>query len=135
PGRIIDREANFDRRLFNRDAREGLGLHGIGDGISNHNLIEAAKRHDISGARFLDGDARKLLKAVERPDLLIRGLVLADKLHVHLLLHATAADPANRDAPDVVVVDRVVNEDLKWRVGIALRSRYALDDGFEKRTQ
>ena len=132
--RGVHLEVHGQRRLVDRDGLEAFGGDRVADGDADVHIRQAGDGHDVAGAGAVD---RVALKAGEGQHLgdLARALVLIAVAHDNLLadLDRAAADAADADATDVRVVVQLRDLQLQRAVGIGLRGRRVLEDGFEQR--
>ena len=131
-GGIVDAEHHGERRRFDFGGDQRLGVDRIADGIGDVDGLQADQGDDVTGVGFLDVPSAQ---AVENLDLLNLGLdafaVAPDDGHLLAGADSAVEDPADADAPDVIVVQDAADLDLEGFVGIAMRSGDELQECFE----
>mgnify|MGYP003694780515 CR=1 FL=1 len=69
PRRRVDAEDHGDGRLLDPDRRERHRVLAVGDRVANADLVDAADREDVAGARARDFFARETEPRVEQGEL------------------------------------------------------------------
>ena len=112
-------------------------LHiAISDGLAYRNIADAGETDDVASHRLLDFGTSEPVESVKLRH--SRPLDLAVKLRDDdLVAHfdAPIENSADCNTAQIVARIKICNEELKWRVRVASRSRHMIDDRVEKRAQ
>ena len=127
-------DAGEDHRLDILEAVDGLGARAVdvGDGIAHTHLAAGLDaRDDVADVAGRQGVARRHLQ-LQHTDLVgVIFLARADKLDKVVLLHRSVDNLEVCDDAAEGVEYAVKNQRLQRRVGVALRSGDAVDDGLQ----
>ena len=133
-GRVVDAEGHPHRGLLDGDSRQRVGVVGIGQGVADRHLVEPGQHHDVAG---LGGFDRLHVEAAVEHDLGHLGpqhTLLAQHRDGVARAHLAAGDPADREAPGVVVPAEVGDQRLEAAL-LQHRRGDVVDDGLQQRLQ
>ena len=136
--RRVDADAHLDGRLLDHDAGKGARLEAharVDDGVPHVDFVDARDGDELSGLRFLGGCALQTLERREHLDCALDELAVLQDGDRLVGLHGTGDNAPDAEAPHVVVVIEVVDEDLERQSRVAFGRRHVRQDRLEERAK
>ena len=117
-GRIVDQDAHANRRRIDVDKLQRLALLAIGQCFADVNFLEAGEADDVAGAGVLRLDLLQACIGEERGDVgALAAAVAMDANDGIADRDATADDPPESDAAEVIAVVKIGDEHLEMWLG------------------
>ena len=133
--RSVDGEQHRNRRLVDDDRRERRGILRAGNGFSNRDAFDARDGNNVAERCLRNVGALQAREAEELGDLcLVKCPVALGDGNVFARLHGPGKNAGNGQAPQVVAVIEVSDQNLKRPVSISLRRGNGIDDRVKQRT-
>src|SRR5208282_2856172 len=134
--RRVDGEEHGNRRLVDDDGGEGRGILGVGNGFANGDAFDSGDGNDVAQRSFRDVGALEAGEAEELGDFcFVKGAVALGDGNIFARLHGSIKNASDGEAAEIVAVVEIRDQDLKRAVGVSLRSRDGVNDGFKQQTQ
>ena len=137
-GAVVDREGHLYRRLGDPHKGQRLGAGGIGEGMSDGDVLQTGDGHDVAHSCFLNGNTLESVELEHGGDLAAANLVpvvVVGNTYFLTDFDHTAVHTADADTAYVLVVVQRGDQHLQRSGVIALRRRDVFQNGLEQGLQ
>ena len=129
---IVDRKLHLNGGRIDRLCRQSGTIRAVGEGLADENVLESGQPHDVPRMGFGHLDAFEALEVIDHRDLAFgQGTVGVDADGGLALNDLARMDLSERNAPEVIGIVQVGDQQLKPLAGKRPRRRDVFHDGLE----